>query len=452
MPMISMHRFAIFLLVLFCTQQVKAQFRVSENQHYILKNNKPFFWMGDTAWELFARLNREDADKYLKMRSEQGFTVIQAVALAELDGLHDPNPYGDKPLIDDDPAKPNDKYFQHVDYIIDRAESYHLNIALLPTWGDKLFKNSWGTGPEIFNAQNAAIYATWLAKRYKNKTNIIWILGGDRNPRDEKDIAVWRAMGKAIMKATDNKALISYHCQPNELGSAQWFRNEDWFSFNCFQNGHCRNEPIYDKMTASYKALPLKPSIDAEPIYEDHPVCFNAQDLGTSSSYDVRKYAYLDLFSGAFGHTYGCHDVWQMYSAKHEGVNGPHFYWYDALKLPGASQMQYVRNLMESHPLTDRIPDQSVIKENSLAAAERIQATRGTDYIFVYSSAGLPFTVLPAKIKAAQLKARWYNPRDGKVSPIGIISNAPKKFNPPTRGYGRDWVLILDDATKQYNL
>jgi hypothetical protein len=365
-------RFAIILLIIFSVTHVQAQFTVSGNKHYILKSNKPFFWMGDTAWELFARLNREEADKYLKTRSEQGFTVIQAVALAELDGLHEPNAYGEKPLIDDDPTKPNEKYFEHVDYVINKAEAYHLNIALLPTWGDKLFKSSWGAGPEIFNEHNAAVYALWLAKRYKNKTNIIWILGGDRNPRDEKDIAVWRAMGKAIMKETDNKALISYHCQPNQLGSAEWFRNEDWFSFNCFQNGHCRNEPIYNKVLASYNTIPLKPVIDAEPIYEDHPVCFNANDLGTSSPYDVRKYAYLDLFSGAFGHTYGCHGVWQMYSPKHEAVNGPHFYWYDALKLPGATQMQYVRNLMESHSITDRVPDQTVIKESNLPAAERI--------------------------------------------------------------------------------
>jgi hypothetical protein len=409
--------------------------------------------MGDTAWELFARLNREEADTYLKTRSKQGFTMIQAVALAELDGLHTPNAYGEKPLINDDPAKPNEKYFEHVDYIINKAEEYNLNIALLPTWGDKLYKNSWGDGPEVLNDKNAAAYATWLAKRYKNKTNIIWVLGGDRNPRNETDIAVWRAMGTAIMKVTNNKAVISYHCQPNTLGSAEWFRNESWFSFNIFQNGHCRDEPVYGKILPAYNALPLKPVIDAEPIYEDHPVCFNVQDLGTSSPYDVRKYAYLDLFSGAFGHTYGCHGVWQMYSPKSKGINGPHIYWYDALNLLGANQMQYVRKLMESHPYLDRVPDQSVILENNNIPAERIQATRGNDYIFVYSAWGLPFTVVASKIQGNQLNAYWYNPRDGKVTTIGTMpNNQNNKFTPPSRGYGKDWVLVLDDASKNYKM
>jgi len=65
-----------------------------------------FFYLGDTAWELFHRLNREEAVRYLDARAAQGFTVIQAVALAELDGITVPNAYGDLPLLDRDPASP----------------------------------------------------------------------------------------------------------------------------------------------------------------------------------------------------------------------------------------------------------------------------------------------------------------------------------------------------------
>src|SRR6185312_5618005 len=174
-----------------------------------------------------------------------------------------------------------------------------------------------------------------------------------------------------------------------------------------FQNGHCRDEPIYNKMSAGYLAQPVKPEIDGEPIYEDHPVCFNVYDLGTSSAYDVRKYAYVDLFSGAFGHTYGCHDIWQMYSPKHEAVNGPHIYWQEALNLPGARQMGYLRKLMESHPVLARVPDQSLIKENDYPMPERIQATRGDDYAFIYTAAGKSFTVNIPTLKAARIHAYW---------------------------------------------
>src|SRR5699024_8599469 len=131
-----------------------------------------------------------------------------------------------------------------------------------------------------------------------------------------------------------------------------------------------------------------KPVMDAEPIYEDHPVCFNVKELGTSNALDVRRSAYLDLFAGAFGHTYGCHDIWQMNSSKYEPVNGPHYLWTEALDLPGANQMIYVRRLLESFPFLERVPDQSIIVEQNTAPAERIQATRGADYLLVYSTAG----------------------------------------------------------------
>lgn len=442
----------LFAAFLFCfTSSIQAQFSINENHHYILRDGQPFFWLGDTAWELFHRLDREETDEYLKKRSEQGFTVIQAVVLAEMDGLHVPNAYGDTPLMDDDPSRPNEKYFQHVDYVIDKAKEYGLTIALLPTWGDKVFKSTWGTGPEIFNEGNAGMYATWLAKRYKSRTNIIWILGGDRIPRGAGDVAIWRAMGNAIQKVMDGKALISFHPQPNELGSAEWFHKDGWLSFNMFQTGHCRETAIYDKINHVYHLTPLKPVMDAEPIYEDHPVCFNAKDLGTSSAYDVRRSAYLDLFAGAHGHTYGCHDIWQMYSEKREGVNGPHIYWQEALNLPGANQMKFVKALMLSRPFLERIPDQSIVKENDLSPADRVQATRGKDYAFVYSTQGHAFTLLPGFFSSHRLRFFWYDPRTGKSEkPVEVEKTDQVKFSPPSSGYGHDWVLVIDDASRNY--
>jgi hypothetical protein len=119
----------------------------------------------------------------LKNRADKGFTVIQAVALAELDGLNDPNPYGHRPLLNNDPTTPDVKdgahndYWDHVDYIVKKANALGLYIGFLPTWGDK-YNKKWGVGPEIFTPNNAEVYGAWLGKRYKDATNIIWILGG----------------------------------------------------------------------------------------------------------------------------------------------------------------------------------------------------------------------------------------------------------------------------------
>ena len=99
------------------------------------EDGTPFFYLGDTAWQLFHRLNREEADRYLCDRAAKGFTVVQAVVLAELGGLEVPNPYGHLPLHDRDPTRPVEPYFRHVDWIVNRAVELGLVIGMLPTWG-----------------------------------------------------------------------------------------------------------------------------------------------------------------------------------------------------------------------------------------------------------------------------------------------------------------------------
>ncbi len=451
---LTIRRFSTLFFLLISFHSIAQTFSVSENKRYLLKENKPFLWVGDTAWELFHALDRDSTTYYLSKRATQGFTVIQAVALAELDGLNSPNAYGDKPLVNNDPTKPNEAYFKHVDFVIDKAAELGLNIGLLPTWGDKIFKDRWGKGPEIFNIENAKIYGNWIANRYKNRKNIIWILGGDRNPREgSEDLAIWRAMASGIVEAFggNENVLITFHPQPNKDGASEWFHDDNWFDFNMHQTGHCRDNDVYNLIKGSYQFQNIKPVVDGEPVYEDHPVCFNANDLGTTNAYDVRKALYLDVFAGAFGFTYGCHDVWQMFRQNVTPVNGPHLYWKAALELPAANQVKHLRRLIESRPIMDRVPDQSLILENANSAYERIQATRGNDYIFVYSALGKSFSVNIGKLSCSQLIGYWFSPKNGQVKELGSFeNNITKQFNPPTSGYGQDWVLVLDDASKKY--
>jgi len=160
-------------------------------------------------------LNYREAETYLENRRQKGFTVIQAVILAELDGLNTPNRNGDKPLINNDPARPNERYFSYVDSLIRLAATKGIFIGLLPTWGDKIDNSTWGLGPVVFNPENAAVYGKFLGNRYKSFPNIIWINGGDRpggkNAAGNGDnFPVWDALGKSI-KSTDPNHLMTYH-------------------------------------------------------------------------------------------------------------------------------------------------------------------------------------------------------------------------------------------------
>ncbi|MFQ3593586.1 MAG: glycoside hydrolase family 140 protein [Gemmataceae bacterium] len=432
--------------------------KVSANKRFLVtQDDQPFFYLADTAWELFHRLNREQTETYLKDRAARGYTVIQAVLLAELDGLGTPNAFGEVPLKDNDPTKPNEKYFAHVDWVITRANQLGLIIGVLPTWGDKWHKK-WGVGPEIFTPENAASYGEWLGRRYKDR-GVIWIVGGDRPIESDRHRAIVTAMAKGLRKGDGGQHLITFHPQGGQ-GSAQYFHDADWLDFNMRQNGHqAEYTGRYDKTRADYDRTPIKPVLDGEPIYEDHPLSFKPKELGYSVAADVRRPLYWNLFSGACGHTYGNHCVWQMVDKGRKPVNHPPLYWHQALKQPGADQMQYGRWLLESRPYLSRIPDDGVIVPDPVelsvpgAGTRRFVATRCSEgsYAMVYAPVSKPFTVRLDKLQGKQVTAWWYNPRTGEATKIDTFERTgTRRFTPPTLGEQLDWVLVLDNAEKRF--
>lgn len=433
--------------------------KVSADRRFLVKEDgSPFFYLGDTAWELFHRLDREEAGRYLKDRANKGFTVIQAVVLAELDGLHTPNAYGHVPLKDDDPGRPDEEYFKHVDWVVGKAGELGLYVGMLPTWGDK-WNRGRGAGPAVFNPENAGRYGEWLGRRYKDHA-IIWILGGDRRVEDDRQKEIIRAMARGLRRGDGGAHLSTFHpTGGGGHGSATWFHGDDWLDFNMLQNGHGNDFNRYVFTRAVYDLTPIKPLIDGEPIYEDHPIAFKAQENGHSIAADVRRPLYWDLFTGACGHTYGHHSVWQMYAPGRKPVNGPLMPWPEALDQPGAAQMQFGRRLLESRPFLTRIPDDSVIVPADVptsvpgAGLKRFVATRDSrgTYGMVYAPVGRPFSVRMDKINGPTVKAWWFNPRDGRATPIGEFpGTGTRRFSPPDRGEQDDWILVLDDASRGY--
>lgn len=439
--------------------------KVSDNKRFLVQEDgKPFFYLGDTAWELFHRLTREEAAAYLKLRAQQKFTVIQAVALAELDGLTDPNAHGSLPLVDLDPTRPavtpgadpkdpkQYDYWDHVEYIVDEANRQGLYIGLLPSWGAWLDDGRPGKN-KVLNAGNAQAYGEFVGKRF-GKKGIIWILGGDRSA--DQTAGIWRAMARGIAIGVngkeDYKGLVMGFHPPGGATSSRWFHEDEWLSVNMQQTGHGLAADVrsWERIANDYNKTPVKPVMDAEPLYEDHPLAFRAKDNGYSFDAHVRQRAYWDVFSGAFGHTYGDHSVWQMYAPQRKPVNGPLLYWNEAIHRPGAAEMQWVRALIESRPFLSRVPDQSIVA-NALEGADHVAATRGDGYLFVYSAQGRPFTVNMGKISGDRVKGWWYNPRTGTSMEIGPWDNrGSHDFEPPSQGFGSDWVLVLDDAGKNF--
>lgn len=424
----------------------KGRLLVSENGRFLqFANGDPFFYLGETAWEFFHRLSYQEAEMFLENRREKGFTVIQAVILAEENGLIAPSVNGEVPLVNLDLNKPNEKYFLFVDSLVELAASKGLYLGLLPTWGDKVDKQ-WGQGPVIFNPENAYDYGAFLGSRYKDHSNIIWINGGDRQCKGNEE--VWNALAMGIRSA-DSNHLMTYH--PMGPGSSsECFHQEEWLDFNMHQSGHGdRYIPNYRKVRADYALSPPKPCMDAEPIYESHPFGWNPKN-GIAGDDEVRRAAYWALFSGAHGHSYGNHCIWQFYSEKVKPVNYPPMQWFEALDLPGAWDMIHVRRLMESRPMLQRYPDQSMIFGNAGGTVDHIAATQGDGYVFIYLPSNFEVIVEFRHIKGESFKAWWYNPRTGEAVFIREIEGHPREaFRVPVSGV--DWVLVIDDASRDYS-
>ena len=431
-----------------------------DGRQLIHADGTPFFWLGDTAWELFHRLDRDEAELYLEDRRRKGFTIIQAVALAELDGLDTPNAYGHTPLLEHDPARPDvrdgrhNDYWNHVDFIVGRAAAKGMYVGLLPTWGDK-FNRKWGVGPEVFTPPNARAYGRFLGERYREQP-IIWILGGDRNPEEAEDVAIVRAMAAGIEDAAGEDALITYHPQGGSR-SWEWFGDDHWLDLHAFQSGHGERDGANYRMTEEgYQRTPVKPVLDAEPRYEDHPVDWKPDDLGWFDEFDVRQAAYWSLLSGAAGHTYGNHNIWQMWQPGRKPVSWARTPWRIAIHHTGSWQMGLVRRLFTSRPFDQLLPDQDVLAGDAGTGAGHQRAARASDgsFLFAYTPLGRPVRVRLEALTGDSVVAYWFDPRTGAATRIGTFAREGLwSFDPPEEeGRGRDWILVIDDASRAFPL
>jgi hypothetical protein len=421
--------------------------KISPNGRYFVdQKGQPFFYLGDTAWLIFQRLNHDEVDEYLKDRAGKGFTVIQAYVLRGLEANHPDGAkslLGETPLIDRDPTKPNEAFFKNVDYVVNRANELGLAMGLVAS-------KSWHVNEHkerVFDAKNAYTFGKFLGDRYKNNA-VLWYVGGDSPPG--KDEAVWVAIAKGLKDGSGGAQLVCYHGQ-GSTSSSQWFHKADWLDFNSIQSGHNFASDSYGFVSKDYALKPAKPTVDMEPAYENHPTGANKPRV---DSHKVRSQAYAALLAGAAGHGYGALDLFYLYNDKdgpfpHDGFQ----HWRKALAYEGSTQVGLMRRLFELRPWYTMTPDQSIFASDAGNGPDRLVAARAEDgsFIIAYTPRGRPFSVNMDKLSGKKVKARWYDPREGKWREIGDFANTGvREFTAPSMGDKDDWVLVLDDADKAY--
>lgn len=436
--------------------------KVTENGRYFEhKDGTPFFWLGDTGWLLPQKLDRTQSGYYLSKAREAGFNVVQ---VQTLNGIPAINCYGQMSNIDGFDFSGIDRkgvygYWDHLDYIIDVAAQNGIYIGMVCIWGG-LVK---GGGMDVEQARS---YGTFLANRYKDRPNIIWIIGGDL--RGDIKTEVWEALATTI-KSIDKNHLMTYH-PFGRTSSAMWFHNADWLDFNMFQSGHRaydqirgdgddRGEAAYNEdnwryVEAGRAKTPAKPILDGEPSYEHIPYGLHDPSMPWWQGYDARRYAYWSVFAGASGHTYGHSSIMQMKTDDSNGAYGATRSWLEALKDPGYNSMIHLKNLMLTFPFASSEPDQSVIAGKNGERYDRVIALRGKDYMLLYNYNGNTIDVDLSKISGKKKNAWWYDVADGAVSFAGSFSGNDKATfvpaNPGREDGSVDMALVITDADASY--
>lgn len=423
---------------------------ISENRRYLMEGDKPFFWLGDTAWLMLLKLNEDEIYTYLRNRKEKGYNVIQTVLIQSPQDVESSLASGRKDVT-------KSEYWNFVDQILDMAEQMGLYIGLLPAWGSLVKAN-------ILNMETMRTYANFLGKRYQNRKNLIWILGGD--VRGDVDYDVFCLEGE-ILKSYNPERIVAYH-PFGRTSSSLWFHNEPWLDMNLFQSGHRRydqaslgewddnaeRETFFGEDNWKYVDRDLsydivKPTLDAEPSYEGIPQGLHNPRNPYWEEWDVRRYAYWSVFAGAAGHTYGSNAIMQFYDDFNErGAYGVRELWQDAMHHPGCAQLKYLKDLMESVDFINGKADDSLLLFGQKERYHRISVFAGEDYILCYDYMGDEFLLDLRRFQNMALDAWWMDPRNNSLSYITTIKGQEKWLASPVarKEKANDWVLILKKA------
>lgn len=400
---------------------------------YLNENGKPFFWLGDTAWLLFEKLTCSEIEYYLSDRADKGFNVIQATILHTTSGVE-----SGKTVCCG--------YFDKIAAAADYAKSKGIYLALLPCWGELVKK-------QIVNAANYQTYARFLGERFKDRDNIIWMLGGDIRGNEAFNLYCGFA---EILKEYNPERLISFH-PFGRTGSYKWFNGCDWLDFNTFQSGHRRygqsfaggydnlndgetdyEEDNYKYILESRSLTPLKPCLDAEPSYEGIVQGLHDFSQPYWEARDVRRYAYWSVFAGACGFTYGHNAVMQFHSFGDADANfGVRENWREALNADGACQMKYLKKLMTSVDFTDgECRDDFVIGNGE--RYEHTACFAGKDFALAYNYSGSSVRLKPPF--PGECAAYLFDPSNDEKKFIGNFDGKTDLIFPAQTG---DCVIIL---------
>lgn len=415
--------------------------KISENRRYFVdQDNRPFLYHADTGWQIFTNLTTDEAVEYMTFRKSQGFNTLQVQIVMSPDQI---NRYGQKPFLgDNDFSRPNEAYFDHVVKIIHKADSLGLLMVMSQPWlgccmegfGGSKDKPIRKNGP-VKNRQ----FGNYLGKKFASCNNLLWIMGGDNDPKGDRESLF--AFFDGLNETRASHQLMTYHASPPH-SSTDMFQYAPWLGFS-FIYTYWREKPnewtvhdlmphVYEAALREYTKSDIMPFVLGESQYEGSGKIDN--DMGEPQI--IRRQAYWTLLCGGAGDAYGS-DLWNFPAN-----------WRDIMHYPGATQLGYFRSFFESLPWWTLIPDtkhEAVVngygewsKPDFVTTAVSPDRKLMVSYIPQLTSVTVDFGYLTGN----RFKVRFYDPRFGKYIKETIIDkkSVQRVGSPP----GEDLVLLIE--------
>jgi hypothetical protein len=386
-----------------------------DGRYFVRTDGEPFFWLGDTQWELFRLFTLAEVSDILDSRHRLGFTCLQ-IMLVGVDPLE--NVEGELPWLDGDPTRPNEKYFEHVDKVIALCGRYEGLTLVVGVYHTVRMKGVVHTG-------NARSWARWVGQRYGDVPNIVWSMYPKAVPAD---VAVCRELAKGLREADGGSHLITAHPDPSPASSSTILHDEAWLAFNSIQV-FSHLDLIHPMVTSDYARQPTKPVVMAEGAYE----------AGTEYGFDVtplwvRRQAYYSYLAGGW-HSYGHNHSWRVPDD-----------WREFLDSPGSRQMGVLRDVLSARSEWWRlVPDQSLLAAGGQTDGRIVNlAARHAEgrWAMAYAASATRFSVAMDKLGAA-CEAFWVDPRTGDCSESTSYPNSGARTLATPDGW-EDGLLVLE--------
>lgn len=401
-----------------------------DHRHLVDQSGAPFLVQGDAPWSIISGLTKEEEEQYLEDRRRKGFNTI-IINLIE-HKFHGPvDRYGEGPFsVPGDFSTPNEKYFAHADWVIRKAAEKGIQVFLAPIYLGYIGTDEGWVEEALANGPEKCLaWGRYLGKRYRDFDNIVWLIGGDRNP--EKALQDVNAVALGI-KESDGRHIFTAHCHP-ENSAVDQYSGGGWLDFNTTYS----YEIVHRKLLHDYNRTPVMPFVLIESSYEGEH---------NSPPVQIRRQAYWAILCGATGQFLGNRPMWLFDPG-----------WQKALDSTGSQDMTRLKTLFTSRPWYQLVPD-GIPEEKHELVVDGLGEFRGLDYLtaartadggtlIAYMPTARTITVDMTKVSGSTAAAWWFNPRTGKSDSAGSFPTSGKKQFTPT-GEG-DWVLVLDDASKK---